>query len=338
MAIRSIAIIPYKDWLLFSPSRFSFYKIDRKTGKEVSRVRSPIDSVIDIAIPVPTHRRKRDPHGPLLRKDPEISERLKLIFEVPYFIATGSTSSTNALIDWTTMAPMYYFSLSIYDAKGFNDQLYLVGSICFFGGIPQTQTYLLSPDFLSSDVEILRATHRHRLGVVILPEASKYKIMKWVNQTFYVYILQKELANRSPNRPRTFFMDHGPFMNLDHQFLLEEQYILQDEFDNLNMITFRFNPDLPILFPEKNLGRTDNLFLLASSISDSIVIRPNPLKSDIYCGKNILFSLKSYRARMLHGGFIDCLYGCRFPEFEVRLNHLDPEAEEVYINCAENMK
>ena len=329
--IRTIALIPYKDWVVFSPSRFSFFKINKKTGQLVSKVRSFVDSVNHIAIPVPSYRPANDPHGQLLRQNPEISDRLKRIFEVPYFIATGRTSSTNALVDWRSMKAISYFSLNKFDVKGFDDMDFRVGSICYYGAVPQSQTYLLSTSVMSKKIDLFSATAGHLLGYFHLEQASRQKQMVWVNQTFYVYILQKEVQMSPVTRFISTFFNMGPFINLFKNFLKEEKPMLQEEFANLNLITFRAFPDEPILAPEKNFGRTDNLFILASSVDDSIVLRPNPLPSDIYCD-HPGYSVSYFDHRMLYGGFINCIKICR-AEFMSIPKNLNPTTDQVFINC-----
>ena len=99
-------------------------------------------------------------------------------------VLTGHETPMNTLIDWTTLKPVSYWSYPMLKNLESNDQ-FIITSICFFGGIPESNIYVFSLNksigfyFYSS----IQQTISYEL--TFYQELNDLRL-SWVNHTRYV--------------------------------------------------------------------------------------------------------------------------------------------------------
>ena len=330
--IRSIGRIPYSDLILLSPGRFEFFKIDIRTRSKIYKKRSPLDRIGYIVTPLPTHNPLEDPHNPKKRKDPTLNPRIVKKTELTYFIATGHNSSTNALIDWTTMKVINYWTmLDREDRVRTEDWKLAVTSICFFGGSPRGQLYLMMGSDLVSKLYFFISSNRNVVDSEPLPKVSSRGQVSWINGTYFVYILQEGLINQPSHAIGSYFLNLGPFIHRKIRFIDKYHSSLQIgvRYDYANLMTFSMKignkDDLYDGF-YKNL---DSFYYILYKNENSIEVRIPPFNWDL-CHQDEFnpsrINYKMYSGRYMDCGTDDCQGG-----FQKRAD-LSREAE-TYIQC-----
>ena len=326
--IRSIAQIPYSDNIIFTPSRFEVFKMNRLTNKVHLRSRSPLDSTNFVVTPVASHRPEYDPHNPNKKKDPKLSERVLPFTETTYFVMTSTNSGINALVDWTTMATIRYFSMRDrivkLEDKGIRFQ---VRSICFFGGSPRGHLY----PFLGSDtikeLFLFSALNRNYLGSLKLPKPSSHGQVTWINHTNYVYILQTGLESSPEYHSGSYFLylspnsDYIPVFNTNDHLYRLYRYL------NPNLLAFDYNMTNNEVYDEI-FDRLDYFYLFLTSSGNSIAIDIPPFNWD-RCNNSIRNSTRyfMYYGRYRFCGPEGCISGYQ------NRKGFDQEGDRTAIQC-----
>ena len=300
--IRSLGQVPYTNQIIFSPSRFEIFKIDRLTGQTSHRGRSPLDSINFIVLPVSTHRSESDPYNPNKKIDPKLNERVRNFTELTYFVMTSTDSGVNALVDWTNMKTIKYFSIRDNLAK-LEDvgNRFKVRSICFFGGLPNGHLY----PFIGSDVIrelfLFSAVNRHNLGKLELPQTSFDGYLSWVNHTNYIYILQTRLQGLPEYNSGSYFLNLGPTTRLDPVFYQSQDIEKSKRYLNPSLLAFDTNITSDEVYKD-TFDRLDYFYLLLSSSGNSINFDVPPFNWD-HC----LDSEYEYKTQhMYYGRFHNC--------------------------------
>ena len=240
--IQSIALIPYSNLVLFSPSRFEAFKVNRLTGEVMHRGRSPLDSTRFISVPVATHRPDRDPHNKARKLDSNLNQRIRKHTEAPHFVMTSPNSGQNALIDWTSMGVVNSFSLKDISKRVKGDDegvsYYSVRSICYFGGSPRAQMHLMIGSNVIKGIYFFSAINRHFSGFVALPKVSYRGQISWINHTSYVYIMQMDLFGYPGFAFGSFYLNLGHWSHLKPMFSQFGKEWKQDLHFNANLIAF----------------------------------------------------------------------------------------------------
>ena len=94
--VRSIAKIPDQRVFLMSSNRFEIIKVELKTS-QVSVFTNPIDEIRFLVAPHQVYKLKEE------------------VF--PLFVATSLNSNMNMMMDYTTMKPVRFFSISLIPSK-----------------------------------------------------------------------------------------------------------------------------------------------------------------------------------------------------------------------------
>ena len=211
--IRGIGIVPYTNHILFSPSRFVFYKVDRMSGEILHKERSGLDQIRFVVAPVPSHRPKYDPHNPHKYNDPTLNKRVVRATEQTHFIATGHRKGLNALIDWTTMKVASYWRINDLGDLDVKEDLNRISvrSICFFGGSPRGQLYAMLGKEVISEVYLYSGVNRYMLGSFQLIKKSYEGSVNWINGTYYIQIIQRKPTIQGSIIPHQLICNLGPF-------------------------------------------------------------------------------------------------------------------------------
>ena len=186
--ILAIGHIPASDYLVFASNRFEILKIDRKSGKIVKVEKNPLDKIGMIEAPCLSHRANQDPFNPESAKNPEISPKNLNQAQKSTFIATGAEDPMNAVIDWTTMKAVRFFSMHLLFSCGVTRTDDIVGSITYFGAIPLGQFYIISKRGPTSSVIVHSEVQGRVVNEIETGINSRNKEVSWIYGTSYVSI------------------------------------------------------------------------------------------------------------------------------------------------------
>ena len=306
--IRSIGIVPYSDFILFSASRFEFFKINRMTSEVISRKRSFLDEVRFIVAPSPTHRPRYDPHNPHKKEETWLNRRIQKMAESTYFVTTGGGQGINALVDWTSMKVYRYWH--ILDREGRNMEKTsskdFVKSITFFGGSPKGHLYAMLGTQIVSKLYFYSGASRYMTECLSLPFLSKEGSVAWVNGTMYLHILQENLLNATDSLAESYFLNAGPFDSRKPQFLMvgSGHWMKTQSFHLANMLTFSTNITKRDADDYMNdvYGDLDSFYFFLSVGANSLFVQVPPFNWDI-CKED---SYPYYSYRMLYGRYRMC--------------------------------
>ena len=186
--VLAIARIPNSDFLVFSSNRFEILKIDLKTGLNDANSprKNPLEKIRYLETPSKSHRADLDPFNPTSQKSPETN---KIVFQrahKPHLIATGASDPMNAVIDWTTMTAVRFFSLHLLEAPGITREDDIVGSITYYGGIPQGHLYCITKIGLSPLLTLYSGIYSRDLINYNLGTPSRNRVVNWIYGTVFV--------------------------------------------------------------------------------------------------------------------------------------------------------
>ena len=330
--IRSIGRVPYSNLILFSPSRFEFFKIDCFTNIIHHRERSPLDAVRFIVTPVPTDNPKDDPHNPEKRKDPHLNDRVVKRTEITYFIATGHKLNTNALMDWTTMKAINYWTLlDREDRVRHKDTLFDVRSICFFGGSPRAHLYLMLGSNIIKKLYFFSGINRNIQDSEPLPKVSSKGQVTWINGTYYIYIIQENLVNEDNYNVGSYFLNLGPYSVRKPSFVTKYSPSLQIgvRYDYAKLMTFNMKITDDSVY-DGIFDKINNFYFILYENEDSIEVRVPPFKWD-FC-KHTSFNPNLIYDKMFYGGYRDCgSTNCQLG-FEKRTG-VEEQKDQIFIDC-----
>ena len=190
--IHAIAHIPASDYLIFSSNRFKIIKADRKTGKIVKNVKNPLDKIGMYAIPCLSHRTDLDPFNPTSEKDPELSKRMLNKGAATHMIVVGAGDPMNAIVDWATMKPVKFFSMHLEFVKASGREENIIGSIDYYGGIPQGKYYLLSTVGPTSNIYAYSGIYGKIIKEFSWGIISRNKVVSWIYGTIYFSVFYPE--------------------------------------------------------------------------------------------------------------------------------------------------
>ena len=326
----AIGLIPYTNYLVFSPNRFQFYKMDRLTGEVKYSNRSYLDSLGHIVHPTPTHHPKIDPHNPNKFKDPKVNQRIVKLTELTYFVGTATKNGVNVLVDWVTMKVIKYWSLKDINPVIEGDQSsYIVRSICYFGGTPQTHIYPLLASRVIDKLYLFHGIHRNIVDGLDLPKKSLSGSVRWINGTSYVYILQTDVVGDNKNRFGSYFLNLGQFTQKKPIFMKQKHLNLELRFQKSNLISFDNKIEESITFFEI-YNQTNFLFLFMYSDTRSLHIRPPPFNWDL-CKDTYTNYDAQLDFLMLYGSYMSCESDCQ-GGFSVVL-HKEHQNRSLLIEC-----
>ena len=335
--IRSIGLVPYSDFIIFSPSRFLIFKALRTESKPILQKRSFLDSIRHIVLPTPTHRPQSDPHNPKRKDNPKLNQRFKELFSRPYFVATGHLSGDNVFADWTSLKVVNYWNYKQISSKAHNngyEKSYTIRSICYFGGNTDAQLYPFLASNIISELGLFKADFGTIRGTIPLPKASFEGFVTWVNATNYVYISQKDLVGSADFNFGSYFLNLGPYSIQEPLFLKEIDRILNTRYIHPTLLAY--NSDIT-----KNLSfldlynNIDYFYLFVHGGSRNIIVEVAPFNWDV-C-KEISLQRSSKRFRMYSGRVITCKLsqGCQ-PGFQYLLYNTQQtqfDKKEILLNC-----
>ena len=330
--IRSIAQVPYTNLILFSPSRFDFFKVDRMNGEQLHRKRSPLDAVRHIVTPVPTHRAQDDPHNPKKRRDLTLNPLIRKKTELTYFVATGYKINTNALIDWATMKVINYWTLlDREDRVREKNLIFDVRSICFYGGSPRGQLYVMLGSNVIRDLYFFTSSNRNLLDGLRLPKTSSKVQVTWINGTFYVYILQEGITDSPNYQIGSYFLNLGPFAEAAPRFIQKYTWSLQVgvKFEYAKLMTFSMDLTDSRVY-NKVFDRLSNFYFLLYKNENSLEVRVPPFNWDICRQRSFNPNLMDFK--MFYGGYRHCGGDSCLTGFTKRTG-LDHEKDGIYIDC-----
>ena len=306
----TIGLIPYTNYIVFSPNRFQFYKMDRITGEVKFSSRSFLDSMGHLVHPTPTHRPDIDPHNPNKYKDPRVNQRIVKLTELTYLVGTASKNGVNVLIDWVTMKVIKYWSLRDFNPTIEGDESsYVVRSICYFGGTPQTHIYPFLASKVIDKLYLFHGIHRNIVDDLDLPKKSLSGSLRWINCTSYLYILQMDVVSDNKNIFGSYFLNLGQF-NLIPHFLKQKSIELDLRFRKSNLISFDNKIEESPTFYEI-YNQTNYLFLFMYSDSRSLHVRPPPFNWDVCDDPELIFD-GTMNFYMLYGSYMKCMGYCHY--------------------------
>ena len=188
--ISALYRIPYSEELILAPGRFEMVKINRLTG-ELKSEKNALGHLKFMVGPLRTDRPSRDPHNPnkSLRSSSKAS-RIHEIESAQYFVFTSKNTSMNAVGDFTTLKPIHFWSLKLYDKASFSSersQNYKleVTSICWSGYQPGAHLYLANNKNMDSIV-LFNGIYQKLDSVYWATFGISY--LTWLNGTSFVYM------------------------------------------------------------------------------------------------------------------------------------------------------
>ena len=194
--VLSIGLVPGTDLLVFSSNRFEILKADRKTGMILDKEKNPLDNIGIIEAPCLSHRADLDPYQPTKSKDPEISTKNLKIGLKTNFIITGADDPMNAVLDWTTMKPIFFFSMHLLSIKATNREDNIIHSIAYYGAVPQGHFYTITTRGSTPYTFLYSGIHQRVMKEIDLGVRSKNKVCSWVYHTTYISIYYPEPNNQ----------------------------------------------------------------------------------------------------------------------------------------------
>ena len=366
--IRSIGHIPYTELLLVYPCHCKHLKFSRIDGTILAKDRPAIDTVRHIILPEATTWPLRDPYNPALMnksaRNPEISNRVyDTITQTQAFLVTSDNSEAFAVIDWTTMKTYNHLTLRSYYQEKKREKDYIVQSACYYGGIPESHTYLMVPSYSSTNLLLFSGIYRNYIGKLNgLYEAEK-TILKWAYGSEYVVVWQKNVAlgdGGTRELYKTSILNLGTFSQMKSIFKLSHQNnkIYEKDLQNFALMAFPLTPQEKF----KNLksgifGNLDHLYLTTTLKDNLLTIRP-PVFNWEHCKDHLTWQENSYM--MLYGAFKVCTsdpfsafettdpkardptgatfinvkrYQCDNPELEVPLSFYSKELKILVTYC-----
>ena len=186
--VLAIGHIPVSEFLIFSSNRFEIIKANKHTGEVVARAKNPIERIGIIAAPCLSHRKDLDPFNPKSPKNPQLSKKNLEMGHRKIFIATGANDPMNAIVDWTNLKPVKFFSMHLQFVNGKTREEDIIGSIAYYGAIPQGHFYALSTKGYSAYTFIFSGVNLHVFNEISWNIISPNKKVSWIYATTYLSV------------------------------------------------------------------------------------------------------------------------------------------------------
>ena len=306
--ILAIAHIPSTELIVFSSNRFEILKTNQRTGEIVSRNAKPLEKVGLIGSPCLSHRTERDPYNEISIKTAKISQKnLEVGFQT-LMVLTGAQDPMNAVLDWTTMKAVSFFSMHLLRKSLARRGDNIVKSIAYYGGVPQGNFYTITTVGVSPLVFLYSGIYRSVMKELNFGVRSRAKVASWVFATLYisVYFPEPEGVDGSPIikvfKLEAFGMpaQSNPLLDLI-AFQRVEDFEMVHQYLQLGRIEQK---DQPMFYLEK-FYELDSLYLVVYNSSNSVKVQPPPLYWD-HCAARP----KGFEARtevyMLYGRYMYC--------------------------------
>ena len=250
--IRSIGLIPYTGLIIVAPHRFSMYKIHRVSGEVVQKQRPSLDETRLIVMPVPSHKPYRDPYSPFYSQVESVSRKKHaLLTSCTTFLMTSHIDDMISFVDWTSLK-----TYLLYPARRFYQTSYKAGasiihSACFFGGLPSSQLYLMTPSYGTNSILAISGLYRDVVGYREVGYNPKKMELTWLYATNYVFVLMLGLEDQGEQVYQVQILDFGPFQYEGNRFknIKGKSMIVSDlssfrEFKHINLISFTLSPEI----------------------------------------------------------------------------------------------
>ena len=289
--ILAIGRIPNTEHLIFSSNRFEIIKADRITGAIIKREKNPLEKIRYIGTPCRSHRTDIDPFNPDSTKDPEIN---KVVFDranKPHFIATGAEDPMNAVIDWITLKAISFFSLHLQFVAGIKREDDIIGSLTYYGGIPQAHIYLISKRGVSPILTVYTGIYSRDVHRIYSRDVHSYdlktlsanKVVNWIYATIFISVYYPNPIASGQGRPMLKIISpHADRMNFtyhnDRLLILESQQVERFELAQLYLQLGK-KPSEPMYYMEK-FYELDSLYVSIFNKSNSIRVEPPAIEWD----------------------------------------------------------
>ena len=307
--INSIGHIPASDFIVFSSNRFEILKADLLAGVVQKREKSPLDKIGIIEAPCLSHRTELDPFNPYSKKDPQISEKnLKIAYRT-HLIATGDNDPMNAVIDWTTMKAVSFFSMHLLSISSANREDNIVHSLSYYGGVPQGHFYTITTRWSSPYIFLYSGLYRSVMKEIDLGSSSKDKVVSWIYATSYntVYFPQP-LNEKGTATIKLISLNSSPIIATAHpqmkklEFQRISKFELTHQYLQLGQDPSNAKSHLETIY------EIDSLYLALYNRGNSIILEPAPIYWE-FCQpprlQNPVWKLYD-EYLMLYGRFMSC--------------------------------
>ena len=291
--IRSIAMVPYTNQLLVSGNRFSLFKLERRTGSIIKKVKNPVDHIRHLCAPVPTDTPNRDPQNPFRIKAKTISKTVHEMSETTSLVGTGAFGWMNFLMDWTTMKVVRYWTVERSQGGLNSDRNFIINRMIYYGGAPEAQLYIYSKSYYSTNLNWYSAIHQMIVGDTKLTHKALDNRMRWVNCTTFLYIIQKQIEGRGDREMKSYFLNIGPY-SFDIVNSVIDTHKNEYAFEKLTMVTFDLDLGKKTTDWDGPFNKLDRLYL-SFYFDMSVVILDVPLFNWDHC--------KEWRFKPLERGF-----------------------------------
>ena len=215
---------------------------------------------------------------------------------------TSSNSGINALIDWSTMTVVKYFSMKDRIEKvedvGMN---YKIRSICYFGGTPQGQLYPFVGSTVIKELHLFSGINRNMLGSIALQMRSYDAHINWINHTSYIYILQENMFGEPSYSFDSYVVNLGPYSLERAIFSRILTKFFNVKFHNSKLLSFDSDITKNEIYDEI-YDNLDTFYLFMYTSGNTINIAVPPLYWDV-CNSQTLANVDR---RMYYGRFRNC--------------------------------
>ena len=280
--INSIGHIPASKFLVFSSNRFEILKVNRLTGEVVKRTKNPLDNIGLIEAPCLSHRVKADPYNPAKKMDPQISVKNQKLGLKTQFIATGAGDPMNAVIDWTIMKPIRFFSMHLLFIGAAKREESIINSIAYYGGVPEGNLYSITTHASSPFIFLYSGVYGRVMKEIDLGIRSKNKIATWIYATSYISVYFPEPQTDQGTPEIKLIVPHSPNFDFRTNYQLNrmqvrrvESFELSHQYLQLGKKT-RANLEFWI----EDIYEIDSLYLAVFKSGNSIKVEIPPINWD----------------------------------------------------------
>ena len=269
--VNSIGLIPYSNYYILAPSYYSLIKLDRLGPIIENRVRSPLDKIKFIVLPVPTSNPEMEPYTGFPDQFDKrfVENSLTSLFRSSRTMAlTSADTEYTALVDWTNLKIINYFTVRKNNEKYFNPSEYVVTSICFYGAVPVAHTYALMTRHTHKQIVLFDGIFNLYKGVVNLQTDYQNTELTWLNGTTYILACQH---NDGDTRCHPTLVDFSPLRPENYTLNFSRGDFTLPVKSHFQMMTFKMLDTFDSLSVHLNLN---HIFLTLNREGNRIVIKP----------------------------------------------------------------
>ena len=309
--VHSIGRIPHTDLLILVPNFGPLIKFSTSNSAAPEHARSPLDKVRNVVPPSQTTHPSREPYSPHFvfprrfanNRGIEQQQYFKVITMPKIVALTSANTEFTALVDYTTMKNMNYFTVR----KGFeiysNPSKYVITSICFYGAVPEAYTYAVMTKNTRKQIVLFDGIFRMYKGEIDLKTAYQNTELTWLNGTSYILACQ---YNNEDTRCHPTLVDFSPIRAKDYTVSFRDEAFTLPVSSGFQMVAYEMKSEFGAI---KSLNYHTNLhylFLTLYQEGDDLHVRPPFFGWNLCRDKNLDDSFKDPKFRMLVGTSVIC--------------------------------